>query len=430
MVIKLKEFEIIKIADGIDIVNVPANRFKTNEISISFLTPLSADTASRNALCINLISSTTKQYPSLTAFNQRLAMLYGASVTPVVTKQGENQMLTIAVSSLDDRFSLENDKISTESFKLLMSLVFDVNVDESGFFYADDIEREKRLLIERLESEDNEKRIYSLRQLEKNMFSGEPYAINRYGTADDIKALSNDDLLSALSYLKKNAKIQITAVGTADINEIASIAKKYFDGVCREYIEPQTAVFVPEAEKVNTVTERIDVKQGKLVLGFRVNKKIEPKGCPEMRAFCDVFGGGPYSKLFANVREKLSLCYYCSARYDRHKSTVIIQCGCEEENMDRAVDEILNQLEEIKNGNFDEELSSSRIGLTDTINGVNDDSLSLSNWYASQISDAEILSPAYSAGQNNNVTKSQVQECASLLSLDTVYKLVGNKEGE
>lgn len=430
MVIKLKEFESIKIADGIEIINVPANRFKTNEISISFLTPLSSDTAARNALCLNLISSTTKRYPTLNSFNQRLAMLYGASLEPIITKLGENQMLTLALSSLDDRFSLESSKISTESFELLMSLLFDANVDENGCFYADDIRREKRLLIEKLESEENEKRIYSLRQLEKNMFNGEPYAVNRYGTIDDIHSLTNKDLKDALSYLKQNAKIQITVVGNAAIDEISKIAKKYFSPVSREYVQPKKAVIIQKAERVNTVTERIEVKQGKLVLGFRVNRETQQNGDPEMRSFSDVFGGGPYSKLFANVREKLSLCYYCSARYDRRKSVLIIQCGCEEENMDKAVQEILNQLEEIKKGNFDEELASSKMGLTDTINGVNDDSLSLSNWYASQISDDVILSPSESAEQNNNVTKEQVQECASLLSLDTVYKLVGIKECE
>lgn len=426
----MKEFETIKIADGVEIVNVYANRFKTNEISISFLTPLSADTAARNALCLNLISSTTKRYPTLTEFNQKLAMLYGAVLEPIVTKLGENQMLTIAISSLDDRFSLESTKISAESFELLMSLLFDANVDENGCFYAEDTEREKRLLTERLESEENEKRLYSLRQLEKNMFSGEPYAVNRYGTIEDIRAVTNDDLKDALSYLRQSAKIQITVVGTADIDEIVSIAKKHFSGVSRAYAEPQEAVFIPKAERVNTVTERIEVKQGKLVLGFRADRKIQPNGDPEMRAFSDVFGGGPYSKLFANVREKLSLCYYCSARYDRRKSALIIQCGCEEENMDNAVQEILNQLEEIKKGNFDEEMASSKIGLTDTINGVNDDSLSLSNWYANQIDDDVILSPAQSAEQNNNVTKAQIQECASLLSLDTIYKLVSCREGE
>ncbi len=427
---KMKDFETICVAPGVQIVSAPANRFKTNEISIGFCTPLSAETASRNALCANLLARTTKKYPTLSEFNKKLAMLYGASVTCSVTKLGENQLLTLNASSLDDRFSFENDKISVDAFNLLMSMVFDANIDENGFFYPQDVDREKRLLAEKIESEENEKRIYSLRRLEQIMFDGEPYAVNRYGSVDAVKSVTADDLKSALEYFKTNAKIQITVVGNADVNAIADSAKQYFSIINRDYIAPQKAVFVPTADRVNTAEERIDVKQGKLVLGFRVNRQSDFKPVPEMLAFSDVFGGGPYSKLFLNVREKLSLCYYCSAKYDRRKSNLIIQCGCEEENMDKAVEEILNQLSDIKNGNFDDTFTSSKIALADALNGVYDDSLTLSSWYLTQIADDEIISPSDSASNIAAVTKQQVQDCAGLLTLDTVYKLVGNKEGE
>lgn len=426
----MKDFETICVASGVQIVSAPANRFKTNEISISFCTPLSAETASRNALCANLLARTTKKYPTLSEFNKKLAMLYGASVTCSVVKLGENQLLTLNASSLDDRFSFENDKISVDAFNLLMSMVFDANVDENGLFYPQDIDREKRLLAEKIESEENEKRIYSLRRLEQIMFDGEPYAVNRYGSVDAVKKVTADDLKSALEYFKTNAKIQITVVGNANVNAIADLAKQYFSTLRRDYIAPQKAVFVPTADSVNTVEERIDVKQGKLVLGFRVNLQSDFKPVPEMLAFSDIFGGGPYSKLFLNVREKLSLCYYCSAKYDRRKSSVIIQCGCEEENMDKAVKEILNQLSDIKNGSFDDAFASSKIALADTLNGAYDDSLTLSSWYLAQIADDEIISPADSASNIAAVTKQQVQDCADLLTLDTIYKLVGNKEGE
>lgn len=426
----MKDFETICVASGVQIVSAPANRFKTNEISISFCTPLSAETASRNALCANLLARTTKKYPTLSEFNKKLAMLYGASVTCSVVKLGENQLLTLNASSLDDRFSFENDIISVDAFNLLMSMVFDANVDENGLFYPQDIDREKRLLAEKIESEENEKRIYSLRRLEQIMFDGEPYAVNRYGSVDAVKKVTADDLKSALEYFKTNAKIQITVVGNADVNAIADLAKQYFSTLRRDYIAPQKAVFVPTADSVNTVEERIDVKQGKLVLGFRVNLQSDFKPVPEMLAFSDIFGGGPYSKLFLNVREKLSLCYYCSAKYDRRKSSVIIQCGCEEENMDKAVEEILNQLSDIKNGSFDDAFASSKIALADTLNGAYDDSVTLSSWYLAQIADDEIISPADSASNIAAVTKQQVQDCADLLTLDTIYKLVGNKEGE
>ena len=427
---KMKDFEKININDGVDIISVGAERFKTNEIALSFVVPLKEETAASNALLAYLISGTTKSCPELSDFNKKLAMLYGASVNAFVSKLGENQCITIEASGLDDRFAIGSEKISVELFDFLCKLIFDVKTDENGSFYDEDITREKRLLIERIESEENDKRIFALRRLESIMFENEPYAINKFGSRESINALDSAALRSSLEYLISSAKIQITVVGNAEISGIEETAKKYFGSLKRNYIPPVSSVFVPEAKEVKTVTERMEVKQGKLVLGFRVNNQSEFEGNPQMRLFCDIFGGGPYSKLFNNVREKLSLCYYCSARYDRRKSSVIIQCGCEEENMDKAVGEILNQLGDIKNGNIDEELAAGKMALCDAINSVEDDSISLLSWYANQICDKKTIAPAESAKANQAVTKEEIINCAGLLSLDSIYKLVSKKEGE
>lgn len=426
----MKDFFEASVAEGVSVVSIPVNRFKTNEISISFATPLSRETASANAVLINMLAHSTKKYPNLLALNKKLSLLYGASVVATVVKYGENQALKLNISSLDDRFSLEDNKISSESIELLLSMVFDANVDDNGDFYAEDIEREKRLVIEKIKSEQNEKRIYSLRRLEEIMFVNEPYSVNRYGTVEQVESLTNEDLTNALDNLIKSAKVQVTVVGGANVDDVTASVKNAFSRIERSYNPPVKAVFVPMANEVKTECERIDVKQGKLVLGFRVNVEPDDEKTSAMRALCDVFGGGPYSKLFANVREKLSLCYYCSAKYDRRKSNIIIQCGCEEENMDKAVEEILNQLEIIKNGDFETELEASKIGLCDSINSVCDDSLSLITWYESQITDNDIKSPSMSCAEHNAVTKEQIVECANLISLDTIFKLCNNKEGE
>lgn len=426
----MKEFEKIAVAQGVDLVCVDANRFKTNEIAVSFCTPLSKNTASVNALLISLLSHSGKEYPDMLSLNKKLAMLYGASLSSVTQKIGENQVLSIHISSLDDKFSLADTKISTESIELLLSLIFNPNLDENGDFLAEDIEREKRFLCEKLKAEENEKRTYALRQAEKYMFKDEPYSVNAYGSVEDVSNITPSDVKSAWENLIKTAKIQFAIVGTADCNDTLDCIKSKFDAVERDYASPVSSVFVPVATEVNEILERIDVKQGKLVLGFRVNMKSDDAKTPAMRSFCDVFGGGPYSKLFANVREKLSLCYYCSARYLRQKSCILIQCGCEEENMDKAVAEILNQLEEIKKGNFDSEFASSKISLTDSINSVNDESMTLLAWYQNQIVDANTKSPAQSAKENDSVAKEDIQRCAELITLDLVYKLAGNKEGE
>ncbi|MCD7796988.1 MAG: insulinase family protein [Clostridiales bacterium] len=424
------EFSKIQISDGVELISVPADRFKTNEISFNLALELNEDTAAANALAIFMLSRKGREYPDMQSLNRRLAGLYGAALSAAVTKVGENQVLHLDLTALDDRFSFDGESIAYDCVRLLSSLLFDPKLDENGYFYEADVEAEKRLLIEKIASEENEKRTYVLRKTEELMFTNEPYGINRYSTPERVKALTPDDVLSAWKNMLSSAKVCVTVVGNTDSERIATLLTDCFAKIKREYKEPVDAVFVPESKKVNKAVERIDIKQGKLVLGFRVNMKPDNDMAPAMHSFCDIFGGGPYSKLFANVREKLSLCYYCSARYTRLKSCIMIQCGCNEENMDTAVNEILNQLEEIKKGNFDEEFNSSKLALRDTILSVNDSPFLLEAWYSNQIADPVIKSPKDSMAENAAVTKEQVQKCASLLTLDTAYRLVCTKEGE
>lgn len=423
-------FNETKIAQGVSVIVVPANRFKTNEIAINLVTPLDEKTVSTNAVLFNMLARSTKNYPNMLSLNRKLDLLYGASVAGTVVKSGNSQILGLTISSLDDRFSLEDNRISSESLELLFSMLLDARVDENGDFYPEDIEREKRIVIDKINSEINEKRVYSLRRLEEIMFDGEPFAINKFGTIEDVNKVTNDDLKNALSNLIKSAKIIVTAVGNANEADIIELTKNAFQNVERCYVAPNHDIYVRRAENVKDVTERIDVKQGKLVLGFRVDVDTECDETQAVRSLADVFGGGPYSKLFANVREKLSLCYYCSARYDRRNSSIIVQCGCEEENMDKAVEEILNQLEIIKSGDFDKELEASRLGMCDSINSVSDDPLYLLTWYTSQVTDSDVIAPATSVERLLAVTKEQIVESASLLSLDTVYRLCSTKEGK
>lgn len=418
------------IADGIDIVSVPATQFKTNEISVSVAVKLSKETAAVNAIVPMLLCRSSKQYPDLSALNTKLASLYGAVLEPSVAKIGETQLLRIGITCVDDRFAFDEQKISKECAELLLSLLFEPRLDENGTFHAEDIEREKRLLAEKIESEENEKRTYVVRKAEEIMFGNEPYAVNRYGTKEDVADITAEYVLTAWKNILKTGKVLLTVVGSADINAISDLLKSRFENTKRDFSDLPRAVFVPRAESVKNAEERIDVKQGKLVLGFRVDMMPDDERTAAMRSFADVFGGGPYSRLFTKVREEMSLCYYCSARYVRQKSFILVQCGCEEENMDKAVAEILKQIEEIKNGNFDYEFNSSKISLTDSINSVYDTPEALESWYASQIIDKEFKAPSESAALNNAVTKEQIIECSNLVTLDTVFRLVSAEEAE
>lgn len=50
---------------------------------------------------------------------------------------------------------------------------------------------------------------------------------------------------------------------------------------------------------------------------------------------CAVLGGTANSKLFNNVREKQSLCYYCAASYNFINGLMIVDSGVLNENIEK-----------------------------------------------------------------------------------------------
>ena len=143
----------------------------------------------------------------------------------------------------------------------------------------------------------------------------------------------------------------------------------------------------------------------------------------------DIFGGGPYSKLFANVREKMSLCYYCSASSVRGKGLITVDSGVEAENADKAQKEILAQLDAVKNGDFaDFEYEASLKSLRDSLNSYNDSQVLLDTWYALKAGNKALYSPEEIGEKISAITREDIINAAKGVKLHTVYKLLPKEE--
>lgn len=100
------------------------------------------------------------------------------------------------------------------------------------------------------------------------------------------------------------------------------------------------------AGDVREVVEDAEVTQGKLSLGFRTGGASLTGGEPAAYwMFQTIYGGSTSAKLFLNVREKKSLCYYASAQFVASKGLMIVNSGIENRNFEVARDEILHQLD-------------------------------------------------------------------------------------
>ena len=86
-----------------------------------------------------------------------------------------------------------------------------------------------------------------------------------------------------------------------------------------------------------------------------------------------IFGGGAHSKLFNNVREKLSLCYYAYSRLDKYNGIMMIGSGIEFEKFQMTKDAILSELDAVKKGDFsDAELDIAKEYIISTFTSYTD----------------------------------------------------------
>ena len=413
---------------GFRVCSYHTNRFKTGILSVNLVVPLAGNVAEKSLLP-SLLCASCAEYPDLLSLNRKLAELYGAELTPSASKHGENLVLRITMTMIGDRFALDGESISVECARLLCKALFEPNV-ENGAFRPDEVAREKRIRLDRIEALKSSKRAYAQKQMLELMCADEAYSLSVLGEEEDISALTPEQLYASWQDLLKTAFVQLQVVGDLEVEPITALFREYFDRVEDRHVVRGETVVIPFAESVKRGEEEQDIAQSKLVMGFRCGMHEPFENYAAMRTFTDLFGGGTYSRLFVNVREKQSLCYYCAARLTAAKGILTVQSGVETENAERAEKEIRKQLDEMKAGGVTaEDLEKSKRSMEDFFLSVFDTPEELDGWLFSQVTDDEFQTPEDLVADMKEVTVEQVIEMANNISLDTVFLLKGTGTG-
>ena len=421
-------FETIEIAPAVRVCSYETDRFTTGRLSITIAVPLTREDASLNALVPFLLNRSCKLYPSYMELNKELARLYGATLTPMLSKQGDNYIIRLSMSVLGNKFAFDGEDIFLACAKLLFEVVFNPNVKD-GAFLESELEQERRLALERIRTELNDKRRYAFTRAIEEMFKGEEYSANINGTEEGIVAATPSKLYDAYQKMIRGGRIQVNVTGSANAAAVADLLSSYIEKVDREPYMLFTSVLY-EAESVKRVEEELPVNQGKLVLGFRAGMLDPDEDYPKIKVMTDIFGGGTYSRLFKVVREEMSLCYYCSARPFRNKGIIMVQSGIENENAETAITEIVNQLKYVASDVTEEDLSLAKRSLADGFKTICDMPEDIDAWLFSQFLDEEIETPEEHSQKLLAVTLDEVKQAASAVTLDTIYLLRGTEGGE
>ena len=417
----------IQLADGVYLTYLPARKFKTSLLSAQFVTPLRQETASASALLPAVLRRGTVTYPDLGALSAQLDRLYGASVEYTIRKKGENQCVGFVASFIDDSFAPEGEKLLEPSAELVGELICDP-VTERGRFVSAYFESEKTNLIDAIRSQINDKRDYASARLLQEMCAGEPYGVGRLGDEKSAEKLQMKKLYAQYGELISTARLELIYIGSADLDRVRQALASAFATLPRDGIRDIAAAAPhPARSEVRTVTEEMDVTQGKLGMGFAC-------GSTDHSALLlgnTLFGGSSNSKLFLNVREKMSLCYYASSAYHRQKGLITVSSGIEFADYQRAYDEILRQLEAVQKGELEDwELDGARSTLLNAYASMGDSQGKLENFYLGQAATGQSESPEDLAAQLRDVTAERVFQAMETVKLDTVYFLKGKEAVE
>lgn len=417
--------KIIPIGEGAEELFIKTERFNTTLISFNFYLPINKEKQANYALLPFVLTSCGKNYPDFSRLNFSLAKLYGANLFSSAEKVGDFTLLKMGISVINDRFALDKEKISEEAVKMLLDLIFNPKA-ENGAFCSDDLEREKRKAIEHIKSEMGEKRIYAKNRLIEEMFSDDVYGIPKCGTVEQVKNITGESLFEAWKEMLQSAFLRINIVSAEEPVELLETVKETLLKIKRENITDFTKTMpARRRNSVKDICEKMDIAQGKLCMGFNTGESGGDKETAALTVACDIFGGGPYSKLFTVVREKMSLCYYCSAAPVKVKGFIMVSSGIESENAEKARKEIINQLSAVGKGEFsDDDLRASVRSIKDSLKTFLDSQSTIDNWYSIKVADRVPYTPDEVSGFIDSVTRDDVTRIARNITLNTVYTLL------
>jgi len=418
----MSDLKRVDLGNNINLTLIKTSKFKTNLVSVYIQRELDREDVTKNALLPSVITSGSNKYPTLREISHKLDSLYGASLLSNAGKRSEKQILEFKILGINDKFIDED--IFKDMIEFLNEIINNPFIEDEGF-KEEYLNLEKQNLRDKIKASINDKKSYAQSKCVEAMCKDEKYSIDENGYEDDIDSITAVDLYNHYKNILKTSPIDIVVEGNFDEDFVVESIKQNFKFERGEIIEIPRGEFSKKVDEVKIVEEKMDITQGKLVMGYRANVDyMDNDKYYSLVVGNSVFGGGAHSKLFNNVREKESLCYYVYSSVEKYKSIMFVSSGIEAQNYEKAVKIIKEQLEDLKNGKItDQEISNSKSALinsaksvTDNIGGMSEFSFAQS--FAKTNSTVEDLIKSI-----EKVTVDDIVNAVKDIELDTVYFL-------
>ena len=418
------------LSDAVMFSSVHTDRFKSNYLSVSYMMPFDKKTMAMCELALKILKRGTKSYPDMISLSQKLDDLYAADLYTKSTVFGDVLVLSFCMEVLNNDYVLDDTDVQNETLALLFEMIYEP-ITENGVFSEAYFQSEKQNLLDDIDAGINNKAKYAFSRFSEHMFAGEKCRKYSFSDRDMVAALRNEEVFMQYQNMIRHSEIQVFFVGQTDNEDLEA---RLSDAFCNRFPTdtlPTGTEVIRTVDSVKEIRETCVGNQGNLVMGFRTGTVLADGDYPRMALLSELYGGGASSKLFMNVREKMSLCYYCASIPEATKGAMFVRAGIENANYERAKAEILRQLEQVKQGNFTEdELETAKLSLINAYREISDSPQSIQNWYIGRILSGITQSPEEVIEIVRGTTKEEIQATAEKIVPDTIYFLEGIAKGE
>lgn len=407
---------------GVSLALIKNKKFKSNYISVYFIRNLDRDEVTEISLLSNMMSTGCEKYRTIKEISKKLDELYGMTMNIGVTKHGEKSISYFKFLTISDKYL--DKPIFENVIDFVNEIVFKPLVVDDGINPMM-IDIEKDNLADEIKSKINDKKTYAIIKCIEIMCADEPYSINKSGYLEDIDKITPKKLYDTYKQLISTSNILITIEGDYDENYIRKICNKKFSIKRDSIVEINREKFDITPKTVKKVNEDFGTNQGKLVIGYRTGVDYKDyKKYYSLLIANSIFGGGPHSKLFNNVREKESICYYASSNLEKNKGIILVSSGIDAQHYDKALELIRKELDDVINGNITEiEIENAKKSIINSLRASYDSISGETEYFLNQFISGTDLNINQVIEYIEQATKDEIVESMAGIAEDTIYFL-------
>ena len=414
-----------EIKEGIKLHVINTNKFKTNLLAIFITVPLERKTVTLDAMIPAVLRRGTMNMKTTEEISINLEEMYGAEFNCGIEKTGDNHVMKFYLEVLNDKFLPEKEGMLKNAIDKIFEIVFNP-LQENNSFNEEYVNQEKNTLEQIIKAKIDNKSRYAYERTIEEMYKEKPYGLFNYGYIEDIEKINGTNLYEYYINVINNSKIDIFVSG--DLNdEIDNMIKSNENFAKLMERKPNynidSSYDKEKIKEIKIIEEKMEINQGKLVIGMDINSNDGNTRYTSL-VYNAILGGTPNSKMFQNVREKASLAYSANSNYIKSKGNILIRCGIEIENYEKAVDIIKEQIEDMKKGNFsDEDIENAKCGIIATIKTIPEEQdTEISYYLGMEISNTDSEINEY-INNIESVSKNQIIELANKIDINIIYFL-------